>query len=78
MESIKEVVSNPAQTRSNPNIKNRSNGNPVTYYYREDGSYEVIDDVTGEVVQISDTKDPTWKDEMTDAPIEPIYNPNIE
>lgn len=72
LDSIKNVVGNPAETRSNPNIVNRRNRNPVTYYYRPDGHYVVIDDVTGEVVQVSDINDPNWIDEMTDLPIEPI------
>jgi RHS repeat-associated protein len=66
---IQEVVANPAYTRSNPNIVNRANGNPVTYYYRSDGYYVVIDDVTGQVVQVADTINPNWIDEMTNRPI---------
>jgi RHS repeat-associated protein len=63
---------NPALIRTNPLIVNRANGNPVTYYYRQDGNYVVIDNITGRVVQVSDTKDPAWIDEMTNLPIQPI------
>jgi RHS repeat-associated protein len=73
LDSIRDAVTNPAETRSNPNIVNRANNNPVTYYYRADGYYVVIDNITGEVVQISDTYDPVWIDEMTNEPITPIH-----
>lgn len=71
-DDILYVVSTPAQTRSNPTIINRANNNPVSYYYRADGYYVAIDDITGQVVQISDTMNPLWKDEMTNLPITPI------
>jgi Colicin E5 ribonuclease domain len=61
LDSIKEVMSNPALVRNtsdNPSVFNQANGNPVTYYYRSDGNYVVIDDITGQVVQVSDTFDP--------------------
>jgi hypothetical protein len=72
LESIEDVVENPAMTRSDPTIINRATGNPVTYYYRADGYYVVIDDVTGQVVQVSDLFNPSWIDEMTNAPIAPV------
>lgn len=71
-DDILEVYRNPAQTRNNSNITNRANGNPVTYYYRPDGHYVVIDDITGQVVQVSNTFDTGWIDEMTNLPITPI------
>jgi RHS repeat-associated protein len=69
---ILDTVNNPALTRTNLSIVNRANGNSVTYYYREDGHYVVIDDVTGKLVQMSNTNNPTWIDEMTNLPIQPI------
>ena len=71
-DDILDVVSNPAQTRSNSNIVNRANNNPVTYYYRADGYYVVVDDITGQVVQISNTNDVNWIDEMTNSIVQPI------
>ncbi len=71
-DTINEVITNPAYTRStedNPNVFNRANGNPVTYYYRSDGHYVVIDNITHEVVQISDTNKPNWIDNMTNERI---------
>lgn len=62
MQILKDTVSNPALTRSNPNIFNQANNNPVTYYYRTDGYYVVIDDLTGF----------GWIDEMTNQIIETI------
>jgi len=72
LEQIIEVQKNPTYTRStanNPNVYNRANGNPVTYYYRSDGHYVVIDDITHQVVQVSNTHNPGWIDEMTNKPI---------
>lgn len=69
---IADTIENPVLIRTDPNIVNRANGNPVTYYYRADGHYVVIDDFTGTVVQVSNTYDPRWIDEMTDNPIHPI------
>ena len=77
LESIKQVVANPAMTRStldNIHVYNRENGNPVTYYYRLDGHYVVIDNLTNQVVQVSDLSDIGWIDEMTNRPIQPIQS----
>ncbi len=72
MDSIRDVVRNPALTRKKDSIVNRANGNPVTYFYRKDGYYVVIDDLTGEVVQVSDRFNPNWIDKMTNAVVQPI------
>jgi RHS repeat-associated protein len=74
-DSIKDTVRDPAMTRTtayNPKVYNKANGNPVTYYYRQDGNYVVIDDVTGQLVQISDTGDPDWIDQMTNQTVQPV------
>jgi hypothetical protein len=71
---IEEVVANPVKTLKNPNITHMVDGNPgnpVTNYYRADGYYVTVDDVTGEIVQISDTTRP-WKDQMTNDWVAPI------
>ena len=73
--SIRETVKNPAfkrNTTDNPLVTNRANGHSVTYYYRPDGHFVVIDDITGQVVQMSKTSDPNWIDEMTNQSIVPF------
>jgi hypothetical protein len=59
-------------TADNPDVYHKSNGNPVTYDYREDGYYVVVDNITGQVVQISDTTNPLWKDQMTNQLVKPM------
>lgn len=71
VDSIRDLVKNPALSRSSPSIIHHANGNPVTYFYRPDGHYVVIDDITGEVVQVSDTFDAGWIDAMTNATVSP-------
>jgi hypothetical protein len=56
-ESIQNTVDDPYTTRA---AMNKANGNPATAYYNEDGSYVVTDDVTNDVVQISDQFDTNW------------------
>ena len=64
--SIKEVVSNPAKTvktvdtRFDDKTGIRLN-EPATGYIAKDGSYVVINNKTGNVVQVSDKYDPNWK-----------------
>ncbi len=61
-ESIKNTVDNPFQTR---NAINRATGNGATAYYDIDGDYVIIDNVTKEIVQISDKFDPEWKPDIS-------------
>lgn len=69
-ESIKEVVDEPHATSA---ATNKANGNDATAYFDEDGSYVVVDDVTGAVIQISDRNDPEgW---VPDSTIENPYRP---
>jgi hypothetical protein len=71
LNSIQNTVKNPAMTRStldNPSIFNKANGNPVTYYYTADGYYVVIDNVTGELVQVSDQTNKLWQDPFISPP----------
>jgi hypothetical protein len=56
-ETVKKTVSNPFTTRSSTNL---SNNNPATAYFNKDGSYVVVDDITKEVMQISNKLDPKW------------------
>lgn len=62
-ESVGELVDDAFTTRKSTN-KARGN-NPATVYYDEKGNYVVVDDVTNEVVQISDRFDPEWNPDNT-------------
>ncbi len=37
-----------------------SNGNLATAYFNQDGSYVVVDNITHEVIQVSNRFDPKW------------------
>jgi hypothetical protein len=56
-ESVQDTVDNSYTTRKSTS---KPTGNSATVYYNKDGSYVVVDDVTGEIVQVSDANDPTW------------------
>jgi len=56
--TVQDVVNNPYTTRIS---KNMATGNPATAYYNKSGGYVVVDDVTGEVVQVSNLNDPVWE-----------------
>lgn len=64
--SIDVTISNPHRaviirdTRHNPNTGTRNNDS-ATAYINSDGSYVVINDRTGDIVQISNKNDPNWK-----------------
>ena len=67
--SVRRTVDSPYTTRASTN---KATGNPATAYYNEQGGYVVIDDVTKEVVQVSDNINPdTW------IPDPNIVNPYI-
>ena len=57
VEKIEGTVSNSFTTRVSTN---KANGNPATVHYLEDGNYVVVDDVTHDVIQVSDINDPNW------------------
>jgi filamentous hemagglutinin len=65
-ESIDATIANPAKTvvtkdtRFDPISGTRLN-DPATGYVAKDGSYVVRNDRTGQVVQVSNKMDPTWK-----------------
>jgi len=52
-EAINMLVNNPFTTRA---ATNRATGNAATAFVRADGHYVVRDDITGELVQMSDTR----------------------
>lgn len=53
---IQNTVNNPYTTRKSIN---KANGNSATVYYTREGSYVIIDDITNEIVQISDNINPS-------------------
>ncbi|MCP4087725.1 MAG: hypothetical protein GY745_22165 [Actinomycetia bacterium] len=53
--SIDELVNGPVHT--SPAV-NRASGNPATAYFDDAGGYVVRDDLTGDLVQMSDRFDP--------------------
>ena len=67
-DSVKGTVSDYYTTRS---ATNRATGNPATVYYNKDGSYIIVDNVTNEVVQVSNKFDSNW------APDSSIINPYL-
>jgi RHS repeat-associated protein len=67
--NIDQTLQYPALTREG--IDKRTN-QKVTYYYRSDGHYVVQNDITGEILQVSNTTNPNWIDPLTNLPIGPI------
>jgi filamentous hemagglutinin family protein len=66
VDAIESVITSPAKTvvtrdtRFNPVTGTRLN-DPATGYISQDGAYIVRNDRTGQVVQVSNKNDPTWK-----------------
>ncbi len=68
--SIDQTVNNPFTTRP---ALNRSTGNPATAFFNQDGSHIIRDDITAELVQMSDRLNPdSW---MPDPVIVDPYLP---
>ncbi|MGM3308103.1 colicin E5-related ribonuclease [Anabaena sp. WFMT] len=63
-EIIELVYLNPDKTEQTRdrryNIDGSRKDDPATVYYRSDGSYIVCNDMTSDVVQVSDINDPNW------------------
>ena len=68
-ESVQDTVDNPYTTRLSKNLATQ---NSATVYYNKDGSYVILDDITNEIVQISNRYDPRW---VPDANIQNPYKP---
>jgi RHS repeat-associated protein len=66
-EAISETISSPQKTRTVRDTRYNPDGTrndaPATKYYAEDGSYVVVNDETGDIVQVSDRTDPNWEDD---------------
>ena len=56
-DSVRHTIDNPHTTR---NATNRATGNQATVFYNKDGSHVIIDNVTRQVVQVSDRFDIFW------------------
>lgn len=68
-EAINETVNNPFTTRA---ATNRATGNAATAFFRKDGSHVIRDNVTGDLVQMSDRANPAnW------IPDSSIVNPYL-
>lgn len=65
-ENIIETVQNPARTAATRDERYNPDGTkknePATVYYRTDGHYVTVNDLTRDIVQISDLNDPDWID----------------
>ena len=68
-DSVRDTVDNAYTTRK---AVNKATGNTATVYYNKDGSHVIIDDITNEVVQVSDKFEPNW---IPDQSIINPYNP---
>ena len=62
---IQDTLDNPSRTVATQDTRYLPGGgrmsDPATAFIRKDGSYVVRNDVTGDIVQISDRFDPGWK-----------------
>ncbi|MGI8690094.1 MAG: colicin E5-related ribonuclease [Thermomicrobiales bacterium] len=70
-DDINNVANNPVD--QHPAI-NKTSNDPATAYYGSDGHYIVVNDNTGEVIQISNRNKPDWWDNTQDpngVPIRP-------
>jgi hypothetical protein len=56
-DSVRSTITNNVHTSP---TKNMATGNPATAYFNSDHSYVVIDDITYEVVQVSNRLVPVW------------------
>lgn len=64
-QDVSDVVNNPAKTAATRDTRHRADGSrendPATAYIDNNGAYVVRNDVTGEIVQISNRNDPNWQ-----------------
>ncbi|MBD2004233.1 MULTISPECIES: colicin E5-related ribonuclease [Cyanophyceae] len=68
-EAVIATIQNPCYTyatrdkRFNPD--GTKNNEAATIYYRSDDHYVICNDMSGDIVQVSDTNDPEWIDPFT-------------
>ncbi|MEQ8754545.1 MAG: colicin E5-related ribonuclease [Coleofasciculus sp. G1-WW12-02] len=69
LESVMETINKPAYTKPTRDERHRSDAtqanDPATAYYRNDDNYVICNDITGDIVQISNTFDLEWIDPLT-------------
>lgn len=70
-QDIDKLYGNPFTTRA---AANKANGNPATAYYDEQGNYVSVDNVTKQVIQVSNKNDPEW---YPDSSIQDPYIPEV-
>ncbi|HEX6369730.1 MAG TPA: colicin E5-related ribonuclease [Longimicrobium sp.] len=62
---VKSTINNPARTVPTRDTRHLPGGgnmdDPATAYINADGSYVVVNDRTGDIVQVSDRNDPNWQ-----------------
>jgi hypothetical protein len=67
-ESVREVINRPVHTKPTRDVRHRRDGTqenaPATVYYQNDSNYVICNDLTGDVVQISNIFDPEWRDPL--------------
>jgi len=56
-ETVRHTINNPHATRD---AFNRATGNNATAFFNKDGSHVIVDNITGEVVQVSNRFDTSW------------------
>lgn len=59
---ISKVLNKPYTTRV---ATNKATGNKATAYFAKDGSYVVKDDISHEIIQVSNRADPNWMPDPT-------------
>lgn len=62
------VVANPSRTDPSGWDNRVTPPEPATRYYDENGHSVTVNDVTGEIIQVSDKNDPDWKDDDNMTP----------
>lgn len=68
--SINDTIQHPYAVRE---ATNRATGNPATAYFAEDGSYVMRDNITGDIIQISDKTRPWVPDSSINDPYIPEH-----
>jgi RHS repeat-associated protein len=63
-EQMLDTILNPVKTHS---VWDLSTKQPATAFVRSDGGYIVVNDISGEIVQISNYSKPTWQPSWLDA-----------
>ena len=66
VEGVNDAIKNPVKTVKTTDTRNIPGGgkmnDPATKYYSKDGGYVIRNDKTGDIVQVSNRKDPNWVD----------------